>query len=163
MSLNGKIVSCSVRNVGIELLGQLEIQKVPEAQEFLRNLKESFFTSAEQHVIALCICFTIFSIHIESRGFDRFGKNEKLSCLANERVLVKSFFPRDATKARFTLTDKQSFLLLLGISVHETPNFFGLEEHSQNQRKGRENISPNGEGLFAIWTILYFIVYMMVL
>ena len=49
MSLSGKIVSHSVRNVGIELLGQLEIQKLPVAQEFLRNLKESFFMSAEQH------------------------------------------------------------------------------------------------------------------
>ena len=159
MSLNGKIMSRSIRNVGIELLGQLEVQKAPEAQDFLRNLKESFFTSAEQHVFVLCICFTIFSIHIESRGFDRFGKTEKLSCLANERVLVKSFFPRDATKARFTLTDKQSFLLLLGIPFMKPQTFLDL----RNQRKARENISPNGEGLFAIWTILYFIVYMMVL
>ena len=63
MSLNGKIVSRSVRNVGIELLGQLEIQKVPEAQEFLRNLKESFFTSAEQH---LCLADSLppFAIYI---------------------------------------------------------------------------------------------------
>ena len=135
MSLNGKIMSRSIRNVGIELLGQLEIQKVPEAQEFLRNLKESFFTSAEQHVFVLCICFTIFSIHIESRGFDRFGKTEKLSCLANERVLVKSFFPRDATKARFTLTDKQSFLLLLGIPFMKPQTFLDLRNMHRIKEK----------------------------
>ena len=37
---NSELLSLTV---GIELLGQLEIQKNPETQEFLRNLKESFF------------------------------------------------------------------------------------------------------------------------